>query len=138
MKKLTWMMVLSSFLLAASLSACEMSEKTADGYENSSIQHAYQHWAQGEKSGIPFVFLDVRTQGEYDAGHVPGALHIPIQSLAMRLNEVPKDKRLYVYCESGVRSTKASKLLAAHGFSQVENVKASMAGWRNAGYPIEK
>ena len=125
-------------LLAISVSACDRAGKTAGGYENTSILHAYQHWSQGDESPVPFVFLDVRTRMEFDEGHVPGALHIPIQTLANRLQEVPQDKRLYVYCESGVRSTNAATYLADQGFTQVENVKASMRGWRNAGYPIEK
>ncbi|MDX8387817.1 MAG: rhodanese-like domain-containing protein [Ghiorsea sp.] len=134
MKKVIWTVLL---LLPIWATACDMNQ-TPGGYENASIEHVYQHWSQGEKSPIPFVFLDVRTPSEYAGGHIPGAINISIQELADRLDEVPKDKRLYVYCESGSRSTRASKLLAQSGFTQVENFKASMRGWRGAHYPIEK
>lgn len=134
MKKILWSFLL---LLPIWATACDMNQ-TPDGYENASIEHVHQHWSQGEKAAIPFTFLDVRTPGEYAEGHIPGAINIPLQSLAGRLNEVPKDKRLYVYCRSGNRSTKASKLLAQSGFTQVENFKASMNGWYSANYPIEK
>jgi rhodanese-related sulfurtransferase len=77
--------------------------------------------------------LDVRTPGEYSGGHVPNAKNIPVQVLASRLAEVPKDKAVYVYCESGVRSTKAAKLLVDAGYTNVINMKASMRGWRGAG-----
>ncbi len=130
-------MVCGLLLVTLSASACDMAEQSAGGYENASLTHAYQHWSQGDDSAIPFVFLDVRTATEYRDGHVPGAINIPVQSLSSRLDEIPKGKRLYVYCESGVRSTKASKYLAKSGFTQVENVKASMSGWRKAAYPIE-
>lgn len=139
MKKISLLpFMIAALLLSITVSACELSEKTADGYENSSLEHAYQHWKQGKHSAIPFVFLDVRTEGEFADGHVPGAINIPVQVLADRLAEVPKNKRIYVYCRSGKRSTAASKILAQAGFTQVENVKASMNGWSAANYPIEK
>ena len=139
MKKTTLIStILALFLVAVTASACELSEKTADGYENASLEHAYQHWKQGKNSPVPFAFLDVRTPQEFAEGHVPGAINIPVQVLADRLSEVPKNKRLYVYCRSGKRSTVASELLAKAGFSQVENVRASMNGWSAASYPIEK
>ena len=117
--------------------ACGMNEN-ADGYEDATIEHVYQHWSQGAKSPVPFVFLDVRTADEYEAGHIPGAMNISVQTLADHLVKVPKDKRLYVYCRSGNRSTVASKLLADAGFNNVENFKGSMRAWTAAKYPIEK
>ena len=134
MKKLLWSVIL---LVPIWATACDMNA-TPDGYENASIEHVHAHWSQGAESNIPFTFLDVRSPGEYAGGHIPGAINIPLQELADRLSEVPKDKRLYVYCESGNRSTRASKLLAQSGFDKIENFKASMRGWRNAQYPIEK
>ncbi|MDX8396271.1 MAG: rhodanese-like domain-containing protein [Mariprofundaceae bacterium] len=136
-RKCIWGLIASMFM-ALSVSACGMGEQTEDGYENTDIGHAYQHWQQGKHSSVPFLFLDVRTTGEYASGHVPGAKLIPIQALAERLAEVPRDKRVYVYCESGVRSAKASKMLAEAGFTNIENIPGSMQGWRNAAYPIEK
>jgi len=118
--------------------ACGVGEMTPQGYENAPIDHAYNHWKQGDKSAIPFAFLDVRTVEEYKDGHVPGAINIPIGELASRLSEVPKNKRVYVYCESGVRATKASNLLMKSGVTNIENVPASMRGWRDAGYPVER
>ena len=117
--------------------ACDMNPKT-DGYENANISHVYQHWSQADKSPMPFLFLDVRTPEEFGAGHIPGAINISLQTLPERLNELPKDKQLYVYCRSGNRSTKASKLLADAGFKHVENFKDSMNGWLAAKYPVEK
>jgi len=82
--------------------------------------------------------LDVRTPGEYKSGHVPGAKNIPVQALAEHLAEVPKDKKVFVYCESGVRSTRATQMLVDAGFTNIINMKASMRGWRNAGFETER
>jgi phage shock protein E len=124
-------------LLPIWATACDMNQ-TSEGYENARIEHVYQHWSQGDQSSIPFVFLDVRTPAEFADGHIPGAVNIPLAELQGRIKEVPADKRLYVYCRSGGRSTKASKLLVKNGYTQVENFKASMNGWESAGYPVEK
>ncbi len=60
--------------------------------------------------------LDVRRQDEWDAGHVPGAVHVPHVRLLEHVDELPRDKTILVHCQSGVRSAVASALLAAHGF----------------------
>jgi len=118
--------------------ACGIGEQTADGYENASIAHTHEHWLQGDQSRIPFMLLDVRTPEEYAEGHIAGAKLIPIQVLAEHLKDVPKDKQVYVYCHSGGRSARASKLLAANGFSHIENIEGGIVAWKAAGYPVEK
>ncbi|MBN4077118.1 rhodanese-like domain-containing protein [Mariprofundus ferrooxydans] len=118
--------------------ACGLSEKTADGYENTSVSHTHEHWLQGDQSKIPFMLLDVRTPEEYAAGHINGATLIPVQVLAERLNEVPKDKQVYIYCHSGKRSARASKLLAENGFTNIENIEGGIVAWKAAGYPVVK
>jgi len=133
-----WMLLLMLLALPVSVSACGEGSMTDAGYENASVEHAYAHWKQGDKSPIPFAFLDVRTAEEFADGHVPGAIHIPVSELQSRLNEVPKHKRVYVYCEAGVRAARASEMLVKSGLHNIENIPASMRGWRSAGYPIEK
>jgi len=118
--------------------ACGIGEQTADGYENASIAHTHEHWLQGDQSRIPFMLLDVRTPEEYAEGHIAGAKLIPVQVLSEHLNDVPKDKQVYVYCHSGARSARASKLLAANGFSHIENMEGGIVAWKAAGYPVEK
>ncbi len=134
-----WIMMVA-MLLAMPLAgtACGSGEQSPDGYENATVAHAYEHWRQGAQSPIPFMLLDVRTPEEYAEGHIMGAKLIPVQQLAERLDEVPHDKRVYVYCHSGVRSARASKLLAAHGYTNIENIKGGIVTWKAAGYPVEK
>jgi len=129
---------MAAMLLPLLATACGVGEQTPEGYENAPIQHAYEHWQQGAQSPIPFIMLDVRTAEEYAEGHIKGAVLIPVQVLETRLSEVPKDKQVYVYCHSGVRSARASKMLIKHGFTNIENVVGGIEAWKHAGYPVVK
>lgn len=129
---------LALLALPLAAAACGMGEKTTAGYENTDVHHTYQHWRQGERSPIPFMLLDVRTPEEYAEGHIAGALLIPVQELAMRLHEVPKDRQVYVYCRSGRRSSRAAAVLAEAGFNRIENVQGGIIAWQAAGYPVER
>lgn len=120
--------------LALFIAACDT---TPVGYTNISVQDAHAVLKQDGQTKS-FVFLDVRTPGEYSGGHVPSAKNIPVQVLASRLSEVSKGMAVYVYCESGVRSTKAAKILVDAGYTNVINMKASMRGWRSAGFETER
>ncbi len=80
--------------------------------------------------------LDVRTQEEYDAGHIKGSTLIPLQVIDKRLNEIPKDRKILVYCRTGHRSAQASEILANNGFTQVYNMKGGITGWTNAVYEV--
>ena len=62
------------------------------------------------------TLLDVRSQAEWDGGHLPGAVLIPVQELAGRIAEVPRDRPVVVYCQSGGRSAQAAATLAAAGY----------------------
>jgi len=137
MKRLLFSMALVAALPLAA-SACGMGEKTADGYENAPVSHVREHVMMGDASPIPFLVLDVRTPEEYAKGHIQGAKLIPVQVLADRLAEVPKDKQVYVYCHSGRRSANAAKLLAAKGFTRIENMQGGITAWKEAGFPVVK
>ncbi|PKM09166.1 MAG: hypothetical protein CVV14_01190 [Gammaproteobacteria bacterium HGW-Gammaproteobacteria-4] len=82
------------------------------------------------------LVLDVRTQAEFDAGHVPGAVLIPHDQLAGRLAEIPADRDVVVYCHSGRRSTLAERVLVENGHA-VSQLDGSWIGWRAAGLPVE-
>lgn len=84
------------------------------------------------------ILVDVRTQPEWDAGHVPGAVHIPMDEIQSRLGELEshKDGPVYVICASGARSTRVSQQLRNEGYQAV-NVKGGTKGWQAAGHPVE-
>lgn len=73
--------------------------------------------------------LDVRKATEYNEAHIPGAINIAHTRLAVHLNELPKDKELFVHCGSGQRASYASALLARNGF-QVKWVDDLFANWQ--------
>ena len=73
--------------------------------------------------------VDVRTPGEFAAGHIPGAVNIPLQQLDSRLGELePKDTAVVVYCRSGHRSGQAARLLKSNGFPAVHDL-GPMSRW---------
>lgn len=85
------------------------------------------------------LVLDVRSPGEYQSGHVPGAVNIPYRTLPARLSEVSagKQDRIVVYCEQGPRAEVAADILEDAGYRRVSALKGHMANWRAAGYRLE-
>lgn len=82
------------------------------------------------------VVLDVREQDEWDAGHAPHAVHIPLGELPSRLDELPEsDDPLPVVCRMGGRSARAVAWLGQQGFDVV-NADGGMKAWESAGKPL--
>ena len=79
--------------------------------------------AQSEESYGESILIDVRTPGEYSQGTAGDAVNIPVDDLARRLGELPKDKsaKIVVFCLSGGRSSHAKYILEENGYSNVEN-----------------
>jgi rhodanese-related sulfurtransferase len=109
------------------------------------------------------VYLDVRTDGEFDAGHPAGARNVPVMLLdpatgrpqpnaefvAAVERDLPRSTRLVVGCQAGGRSQRACELLAAAGFTHLANVPGGFGGgqdaagnpvpgWAECGLPVEK
>jgi len=84
------------------------------------------------------IVLDVRTQSEYDEGHLEDAILIPVTELESRIDELSqyKDSEIVVYCRTGVRSAQASSILDSNDFTKVFNVLGGITAWESAGYPI--
>jgi hydroxyacylglutathione hydrolase len=83
------------------------------------------------------VVIDVRGQVEWAAGHIPGALNIPVGHLADRIREVPHGIPVAVQCRSGARSAIAASVLQALGLSQVFDLAGGIVAWQQAGLSIE-
>jgi len=75
--------------------------------------------------------LDVREQSEWDEGHAPQAVLVPLSELADRVDEVPADRDVLVVCHSGMRSMRATAALRRAGLRAV-NVEGGMLAWRDA------
>jgi len=82
--------------------------------------------------------LDVRTPEEFVGGHVAGAVNIPFDQVAARLDEVPKDKDVVLYCKSGRRAGLAAEVLANHGYTRLQHLEGDIVGWVDQGRPLEK
>lgn len=81
------------------------------------------------------IVVDVREPAEYVAGHVPGALLIPLAQVGARLAEVPGSGAVYVICASGNRSKAATTVLRNAGYDAY-SVAGGTAGWIQRGQPI--
>ena len=82
--------------------------------------------------------LDVRGQQEWDEGHIPGAVHVPLGDLPDRLDAVPREKSVVVHCQSGARSAIAASVLRAGGMGNVCNLAGGFSQWQGAGQPVER
>jgi rhodanese-related sulfurtransferase/biotin operon repressor len=89
------------------------------------------------ESGEALV-VDVRPAPEYDAGHLHGAVHIPLEELAERLAELPRDKEIVAYCRGQycVLAHDAVRLLNAHGL-RASRADDGVLEWRLSGLPLE-
>ena len=80
--------------------------------------------------------LDVREPDEWAQAHIPGATLIPLGELQNRVNELPKDQPVLVYCRSGNRSARACAYLRRRGF-QVANLRGGYWPYAGRGFPVE-
>jgi len=90
-------------------------------------------WRQilsAEKEKI--FLLDVRTKEENDFGAINNSVNIPLDQLRSRINEIPKDKEIFVYCAVGLRGYLALKILTAHGFKNVKNLSGGYKTYSTA------
>ncbi|HEX9833366.1 MAG TPA: rhodanese-like domain-containing protein [Mycobacterium sp.] len=81
------------------------------------------------------ILLDVREDDEWQCGHAPGALHIPMGQIPARIDEINSAATLYVVCGVGGRSQRVAQYLAQNGYSPV-NVSGGMVAWAGAGRPV--
>jgi rhodanese-related sulfurtransferase len=81
-----------------------------------------------QKKGM--MLLDVRTDKEYERGHIPGAAHVPLAEIGDRVKKLKKDKDLVVYCQNGNRSIWAIKRLMGMGYKNLSNLKGGYNAWK--------
>jgi glyoxylase-like metal-dependent hydrolase (beta-lactamase superfamily II)/rhodanese-related sulfurtransferase len=92
------------------------------------------HARLGEKTGLQVV--DVRRPDEYKAGHVPGAINVPLSGLRDSPLPFGQDTDVAVICAGGYRSSTATSILKSRGLPRVLNVVAGTSAWANAGYEV--
>lgn len=89
-------------------------------------------------AGRKIFLLDVREPSEFEAGHIEGAVNIPVRELPGRVKELPQDRglKMVAYCASGIRSAYATMFLRVYGYSDVRTLEHGIREWAGAGYPI--
>lgn len=73
--------------------------------------------------------VDVRETDEYESGHLPGAVSLPLSVFADRISNLPQDITVYMVCQSGGRSMRACEFCVDNGITNVVNVSGGTAGW---------
>jgi rhodanese-related sulfurtransferase len=96
------------------------------------VEETHTLWKDG------LFVLDVRTAAEFEGGHIPKAVNIPVAELRTRIGEIAhvKPDGILVYCASGSRSRSAAVILVDEGFSGVRDMSAGFAAWKSAGYEV--
>lgn len=83
--------------------------------------------------------MDVRSQREYEQGHVPKSIHMDYQKISTHIEELEPHRRkdLIVYCEHGMRARMAISVLQRTGFTRVYHLEGDMVEWKRAGLALE-
>jgi rhodanese-related sulfurtransferase len=84
------------------------------------------------------LLVDVREQHEFEEVRAPGAVLMPMSSLAARAGELPSDRPLMIVCHSGSRSSAVTGFLARAGRTDVVNVAGGMDAWERGGLPVKR
>jgi rhodanese-related sulfurtransferase len=87
-------------------------------------------------SAEPVTLVDVRTDDETARGIIPGALHIPLHLLPLKIDELEGNNPLVFYCHSGIRSAQACNYMASQGRENNFNLRGGVIGWDAAGYAL--
>ncbi len=84
------------------------------------------------------VLIDVREQWEYDEGHIPGVILIPMGEIESRISEIPTDQTVILTCRSGNRSGQVYDYLSQQGYNNVHNMEGGILAWQAAGFEVEQ
>lgn len=103
------------------------------------VQQLHDLWVNVATRPADTLLIDVREPDEYSAGHVPGAVNMPLGSLGSRVGELKFAKTIYAICHSGARSAMACNTLEKQlpNVSLI-NVSGGTAAWIAAGFPVER
>jgi rhodanese-related sulfurtransferase len=103
-------------------------------YDHLTVPEYAERFADGNEA---HTLVDVRTRNEFNGGHLPGAMNIPLSDIGSRTDDIPTDKPIVVVCASGNRSKSAANKLTKAGFDNVYNLKGGTMKWMMQGHPLE-
>ena len=90
--------------------------------------------------GEAILVVDSRSLAEFEAGHIAGAISVPSNEVESRLDELPRDQEIVLYCTWPSENTSAGAALKLyeHGYTNVSALLGGMRKWEEAGFPMEK
>ena len=129
-------LALTAIVWATSTACSPRADDASGGIRTASQSEVLEIGRNGHGPAI----LDVRSEGEYRSGHVPGAVNVPHSDLRARLTEMEpyRERGLVVYCEVGGRAEMATRLLEDAGFENLSRLGGDMSAWRANGLPTER
>ncbi len=129
------MRYLIPFFTIISLFVLQSCSESATGIQNDSATE-FQQNMQSNKG----LLIDLRTPEEYVEGHIKGSATINFYdaSFESKLNGLDRNKVLYLYCASGGRSSKASKMAHSMEFKEIHNLIGGFYAWEDAGLPVQR
>jgi rhodanese-related sulfurtransferase len=130
MQKISRAVVGATFVALVALSGLTACSTGSDAVTDVSAAQAVAV-LQDEKPTV----IDVRTAGEYAAGHLPGAINIDVEApgFADSVSQLPKDESYFVYCRSGNRSGVATEQMAQLGFTDLYDLQGGITDWQATG-----
>ncbi len=87
-------------------------------------------------AGEDLVLLDIRSAAEVQQGVLPNSEHLPMHLIPLKIQDLPRDRDVVLYCRSGARSYHACAFLAQQGVSNVYNLRGGIIDWARHGYEI--
>ena len=117
------------FLVATAYQYLKPKEKR--NYASLSVEESFDRL----KESNDVYIIDVRRRDEFKKSHLRNAKNIPLNDFKDRLNKIPRNKDVLIYCETGARSIRAVRYLEVSGHEHILHMKQGMRGWRKAGYP---
>jgi rhodanese-related sulfurtransferase len=115
----------------------KLCEESKTKVKETTVDEVKRRLDRGDKS---FVLVDVREESEWNAGHIPGAMHLGKGVIERDIEQKVPDtgKELILYCGGGFRSALAAENLAKMGYTNVVSMDGGWRGWNEARYPTEK
>lgn len=136
MKKIFILVTASVLAFASCDSKKEGSTETASEASTATVVNLNP--TEFQEKGPNGIILDVRTPGEVAQGKIPGSMAMDFYAsdFLTKVNELPKDKEIYLYCAVGARSQEAANLLIQQGFTKVYHLSGGIQAWAQSGLPI--
>lgn len=82
-------------------------------------------------------FIDIREEHEFAEARIPGSRWLPMSEIGRRMDELPGDRDVVIYCRTGSRSADLLTYLASRGYSNLINLAGGIVAWHKEGYPVD-